>query len=127
MDLLNFVKKVIRLREQHPIFRRRDFFKGVVVDEQGRKDVTWLKPDGQEMTPEEWEKDFARALGMRLYGEGLPETDERGYPLHDDSYLVLFNAHHDLIEFKLPAASGPWTVEIDTTQETGEPPPGAPA
>ncbi len=122
-QLLNFVKKVIRMRKEHPIFRRRDFFKGAVVDEEGRKDVTWLKPDGQEMTIEEWEKDFARSLGMWLYGEALPETDERGYPLRDASYLVLFNAHHDEIDFHLPApaAGGVWRTEIDTSFETGEP------
>jgi glycogen operon protein len=76
--LLNFTKKLIRLRKSHPIFRRRDFFHGVAVGEHGRKDVVWLKPDGHEMTVEEWEKEFARCLGMWLYGEELPETDERG-------------------------------------------------
>jgi glycogen operon protein len=49
--LLNFTKKLIRLRRAHPIFRRRDFFKGVPVGDAGRKDVAWLKPDGHEMTP----------------------------------------------------------------------------
>jgi glycogen operon protein len=76
------------------------------------------------MTIEEWEKDFARSLGMRLYGEGLPETDERGYPLRDESYLVLFNAHDDVIDFKLPGAAsggGAWRTEIDTSFESGEP------
>ncbi|HEX3061421.1 MAG TPA: glycogen debranching protein GlgX, partial [Usitatibacter sp.] len=72
-SLLNFTKKMIRLRKAHPIFRRRDFFHGVLVGDSGRKDVAWLKPDGHEMTVEEWEKDFARCLGMWLNGEGLPE------------------------------------------------------
>jgi glycogen operon protein len=75
------------------------------------------------MTTEEWEKDYARSLGMWLNGEVLPETDERGQRLQDASFLVLFNAHHDLIEFKLPQASGAWTVEIDTFTESGEAPP----
>ncbi|MGZ5062910.1 MAG: glycogen debranching protein GlgX, partial [Usitatibacter sp.] len=122
--LLNFVKKVIRLKKEHPIFRRRDFFHGVEVGETGRKDVAWLKPDGHEMTPEEWEKDFARSLGMWLHGESLPETDERGRALRDSSYLVLFNAHHDMIEFKLPGEgdSIEWRTELDTSFESGEPP-----
>jgi glycogen operon protein len=122
-SLLNFVKRVVRLRREHPIFRRRDFFKGVVVDDKGRKDVTWLEPDGGEMTPEKWEKEFARCLGMSLYGESLPETDERGRPLHDASYLVLFNAHDEVIDFKLPdpAEGLAWRTEIDTSFESGEP------
>jgi glycogen operon protein len=119
--LLNFTKKVIRLRKEHPIFRRRNFFKGVPVGNVGRKDVAWLKPDGHEMTTEEWEKEFARCLGMWLNGEELPETDERGRPLHDASYLVLFNAHHDVIDFKLPHHDGTWATEVDTSFETGEP------
>jgi glycogen operon protein len=121
--LLNFVKRMIRLRKEHPIFRRRDFFHGIAVGDGGRKDVAWLKPDGQEMTAEEWEKDFARSLGMWLHGDSLPETDDRGRPLRDASYIVLFNAHHDVIDFKLPDA-GPgvsWHAEIDTSFESGEP------
>ena len=124
--LLNYTKKMIRLRKEHPILRRRDFFKGVPVGDQGRKDVAWLKPDGHEMTPEEWEKEFARCLGMWLNGEHVPETDERGRPLQDSSYLVLFNAHHDQIDFTLPAGFS-WRTEADTAFETGEPPPETPA
>ena len=99
------------------------------VGDGGRKDVAWLKPDGHEMTPEEWGKEFARALGMWLNGRELPETDARGKPMHDASFLVLFNAHHDLIDFKLPdpGAGGSWQVEVDTSLENGEPPPEAPA
>ncbi len=121
--LLNFTKKLIRLRREHPLFRRRHFFEGVEVDGTGRKDVTWLKPDGNEMTSEEWEKDFARCLGMWLNGDGLPETDERGRPLRDASFLVLFNAHHDRIDFALPqlAGGGRWCAEVDTFNPLGEP------
>jgi glycogen operon protein len=121
--LLNFTKKVIALRREHPLFRRRDFFHGIVVGDGTRKDVEWIKPDGQEMTTEEWEKDFARCLGMWLNGDELPETDDRGHTLHDDSFLVLFNAHHDRIDFVLPDA-GPGVAfwpEIDTSCDTGIP------
>ena len=121
--LLNFTKKLIRLRREHPVFRRREFFRGVPVGDQVRKDVAWLKPDGHEMTPEEWQKDFARCLGMWLNGDWLPETDERGHPLHDASFLVLFNAHHDVIDFKLPEIGGRWHPEIDTSYDTGIPDP----
>ena len=121
--LLNFAKKMIALRREHPLFRRRDFFHGVVVGDGTRKDVEWIKPDGQEMTTEEWEKDFARSLGMWLNGEQLPETDDRGHPLHDDSFLVLFNAHDDKIDFRLPEAEAgvAFWPEIDTSYDTGIP------
>jgi glycogen operon protein len=63
---------------------------------------------------------------MWLNGEELPETDTRGHPLHDASFLVLFNAHHDLIDFKLPdpGEGGGWKVEVDTHSDTGDAAPG---
>ena len=121
-ELLNFAKRMIRLRKDHPIFRRRDFFEGAIVEEE-RKDVAWLKPDGQEMTTEEWHKEFARCLGMAIYGGALPETDERGRQLRDASYVVLFNAHNDKIDFTLPVIEGrAWATEIDTAYPSGAPP-----
>jgi glycogen operon protein len=93
------------------------------VGEAGRKDIAWLKPDGHEMTPEEWEKDFARCLGMWLNGDELPETDDRGHTLHDDSFLVLFNAHDERIDFHLPDSGEgvAFWPEIDTSYDTGIP------
>jgi glycogen operon protein len=121
---LNFVKRMIRLRKEHPIFRRRDFFHGVIVGGAQRKDVAWLKPDGSEMTTEEWEKEFARSLGMWLNGDALPETDEHGHALTDSSFLVLFNAHDGVIDFRLPRLNEgeAWQGEIDTSAASGEPP-----
>jgi isoamylase len=122
--LLNFVKRIIRLRKEHPIFRRRHFFHGVTVGDKGRKDIAWLAPDGHEMTTEEWEKEYARSLGAWLHGEALPETDERGRPLTDSSFLILFNAHDGVIDFKLPGENegSSWRTEIDTSSEDGTPP-----
>jgi glycogen operon protein len=74
------------------------------------------------MTEAEWSKEFARCLGAWLYGEALPETDARGRPLHDSSYLVLFNAHHEEIPFKLPESVATWHIEVDTSHESGMPP-----
>ncbi|HXZ49959.1 MAG TPA: glycogen debranching protein GlgX [Usitatibacter sp.] len=125
--LLNFAKRVIALRRAHPVLRQRGYFRGEAPEGgTGRKDVAWLMSDGTEMTPEEWEKDFARCLGMWLNGEAIAETDGRGRALHDASFLVLFNAHHDVIEFRLPdpGAQGGWRGEIDTSTETGEVPAG---
>ena len=125
--LLNFTKKLIRLRRSHPIFRRRDFFHGVAVGDGGRKDVAWLKPDGAEMLDEDWNDESRRSLGMWLHGEQIPETDERGQALSDASFLGLFNAAHEAVDFKLPDAGAnvQWVVEFDTAHENGEPPPSA--
>ena len=75
------------------------------------------------MTAEEWDKDFARCLGVFLSGDALQETDRRGRPVHDASFLLLFNAHHDTIAFRLPAIGhdAEWVPRIDTAFDTGKP------
>ena len=124
---MEFVTRMIALRRDHPIFRRRAFFQGEPVGGAADKDIVWLKPDGAEMTAEEWDKEFARCLGVFLSGESLQETDRRGRPIHDASFLLLFNAHHDTIGFRLPefGHNVEWFTQIDTAFETGRPQLGA--
>jgi glycogen operon protein len=100
--LLEFARRLIRLRRAHPVFRRRHFFQGRPIRGTGVKDVMWLKPDGSEMTDAEWQHEFARCLGVILAGEGMTETGERGQPVTDGNFLMLFNAHHEDIAFLLP-------------------------
>ena len=118
--LLAFTRQVIALRRAHPVFRRRDFYKGRAVRGLGVKDIVWLRPDGGEMTDDEWNQHFARCLGVYLAGEALNETDARGRPLRDRNFLLLFNAHHELIPFKLPDYAGErWYALLDTGVEDG--------
>ncbi len=119
--LLEFVQRVAHLRHQHPVFHRRRFFQGRPLRGGEVKDIAWLKPDGTEMTEQEWEQAFARSLGMYLAGEGLTETDERGRRVVDSDFLVLFNAHHEEVPFTLPqfAADSRWLVVLDTSFEEG--------
>jgi glycogen operon protein len=121
--LYEFATRMIAVRREHPIFRRRNFFTGEIADGSATKDIVWLKPDGVEMTPEEWAKDFARCLGVYLAGDALAETDSAARPLRDASFLMLFNAHHDAIAFRLPAIGGiaEWDVQFDTALENGAP------
>jgi isoamylase len=123
--LLAFTQKLAALRREHPTFRRRDFFAGREVGE-GLKDLIWLRPDGLEMTEAEWATDFARCLGTYLPGIALAGDDARGHPLADDDFLLLFNAHHEDMDFLIPdIGAEPWQVVIDTSAEGGTP--GAPA
>jgi len=116
--LLAFARRMVRLRREHPAFRRRHFFQGRALHGSADSDIAWLKPDGTEMTTEEWNHDFARGLGVYLAGDALDEVDARGQPVRDDSFLVLFNAHHDVVEFRLPdyAAAG-WRTVVDTSRD----------
>jgi hypothetical protein len=64
--LLAFTRRLLRLRQEHPEFRRRQFFQGRPLCAADMKDVSWLRPDGGEMTPEEWQQSTLRAVGFRL-------------------------------------------------------------
>jgi isoamylase len=123
-ELVALLQKVIALRAAHPVFRRRHFFQGRAIKGAGVKDILWLRPDGREMTDEEWNQEHARTLGMFLSGSAVDEVDERGQSVTDDNFLLLSNAHHEEIAFSLPiAASGMrWVALIDTSfQSTRSP------
>jgi len=125
-ELLEFVRLVIRLRKEHPILHRRKFLQGRPIRGSNIKDIVWLSPEGREMTDEEWDQSFARCLGMFLAGAGLNEVDERGHPIVDDNLLLLFNAHYERIDFKIPdfLGSHPFTVAVDTARQSGNFSPG---
>ena len=123
--LLDFVRRLVHLRRKHPAFRRRHFFQGRPLHGGEAKDIIWLKPDGAEMTPDEWNQDFARCLGVFLAGDALGETDARGHPVTDANFVVLFNAHHDAVPFRLPEyRAGNWLALLDTAREDGLVPDG---
>ncbi|MBI3975022.1 MAG: glycogen debranching protein GlgX [Armatimonadetes bacterium] len=104
---LEFVRRLIAFRREHASFHRRHFLIGEAVPD-GRRDVVWLHPDGREMTQEDWE-DPRRVLGMLLDGRLLRDTDARGNPLYDDTFLVLIAAGGEA-RFALPAPprAGGW-------------------
>jgi isoamylase len=116
LHLLSFVQRLIALRTSHPVFHRRNFFQGRSIKGAGVKDILWLRPDGREMTDEEWGKESARSLGVFLAGEALDERDERAQPIKDQNFLLLMNAHHEEVRFQLPTVSSgmSWVVLVDT-------------
>jgi isoamylase len=115
--LMALVQKIIALRRDHPVFRRRNFFQGRAIKGAGIKDILWLRPDGREMTDQEWNQEYARTLGVFLSGSAVDEMDERGQPVTDENFLLLMNAHHEEVQFSLPTvASGMlWVALIDTS------------
>jgi isoamylase len=118
--LLGFVRRLIALRRDHPSFRRRDFFQGRPLHGAGVKDLQWIKPDGQEMTEDEWGSAHARSLGTYLAGTGLSDVGRLGRPLNDDDFLILFNADDGDLEFTVPAIPGDaWKPVLDTFIDDG--------
>ncbi len=115
-DLLGFAQKVIGLRKAHAVLRRRKFFQGRSIRGAGVQDIVWYEPRGKEMTDKAWADHFSRCLGVLLNGTVLEETDEKGQPVVDDTLFLMFNAHHDLILFRLPPKPtiGRWECLLDT-------------
>lgn len=115
--LLEFTRRMIELRREHPVLRRRKFFQGRPIRGSEVKDIVWLRSDGLEMSDEEWESSWLRCIGMLLGGEAVGEVDEQsGDPVVDDSFLILLNAYHDPIPFTMPAfpQDARWEVVVDT-------------
>jgi glycogen operon protein len=106
-SLVAFTRQIIHLRKSHPALRRRTYPQP--------SDVCWLTPQAGEMTEADWKLPFARCLGMLLLGDRLAERDAHGTTIEDDDLLILVNAHHELIEFRLPEAG--WRVLLDTSLE----------
>lgn len=121
-QMLEFTRFVIELVHQHPVLRRRHFFQGQKIHGVNLKDLYWLRPDGKEMTEENWRDSSIRFIGLRLAGEAISEVDERGNRIVDDTLLILLNAHHESLPFVLPAYQPTmrWELILDTREPNGK-------
>jgi len=114
--LIDFTRKLIKLRNHHAVLQRPRFLVGDYIWDSTAKDLAWLRPDGEEMSPEDWQKPWISSLAFMLGGDALHAVDERGERLLDDGLLVLLNAYEDQVTFKLPGEGpgGKWLVQLDT-------------
>jgi glycogen operon protein len=121
-QLLDFTRRLTALRRGEPVFRREHFLAGE-QSTPGLPDVWWFRLDGRRMTRRDWEDHGHRSLGVFLNGEATGARDRHGRPVEGDSFLVLFNAHHEDVVFKLPAArfGARWSVELTTAAPWIEP------
>jgi glycogen operon protein len=118
-SLLAFTRRVIDIQAAHPVFRRRRWFKGRPVRGAGVTDIAWFRPDGGEMGDADWQQDYVKSFAVFLNGDGLRDVDEDGHAIRDDSFLLLFNAHHDCVPFRMPAAlhGAVWRKVLDTSSD----------
>ena len=120
-NLVEFTAALVRLRREHPVFRRSRFFDGRPVKRgavgEPWPDVEWLRPSGELMEPEDWEAGFGRAIGMFLNGQGIRERGVRGERVVDCSFLVWFSADGSELEVVVPEAMAgiTWDVVVDTS------------
>ncbi|OFP35977.1 glycogen debranching protein GlgX [Corynebacterium sp. HMSC071B10] len=129
-ELHDFTKRLIAIRQAHPVFRRRRFLSGGALGEDVLdREIAWLVPDGQLMEQKDWDFAFGKALMVYLNGDAITEPDARGRQVTDDSFVLMFNAHYEDIEFRIPPQKfgAKWEVLIDTTEPLGYPVGFAPA
>jgi len=115
-SLLEFTRSIIRVRLDHPVFMRRGWFLGRAIHGSGVDDIGWFTPNGIEMAEENWGEGFAKSMAVFLNGRAIPYPDTRGERIVDDSFLLLFNAHHESLPFTLPAPEWgkQWIGVLDT-------------
>jgi isoamylase len=122
---LEFTRYMIGLRRKHPNLRRRKFFQdrridpdspGRLVNGNAEQDIQWFRTDGKEMTHEEWRVGWVRCLGLLLNGRTIDDVDPLGEAVRDDTFLILFNPHHEPMRFRLPLArqNAAWQLLVDT-------------
>ncbi|MEW1610964.1 MULTISPECIES: glycogen debranching protein GlgX [unclassified Streptomyces] len=124
-ELTELTARVLRLRQAHPVLRRRAFFSGRAQAPDGLRDLAWFTRDGREMTEGDWYAPTA-SLGLYLSGRDIPGRDARGEPVTDDSFLAVLHAGAEPVAFELPGA--PWAagyeLVLDTSREDQADAPG---
>jgi isoamylase len=117
-QLLAFTRKCFNLRHTHAVLRRRHFFRGEPTIKGGRKDLSWIRPDGQEMTNGDGQTAENHSLGMLIYGDATDETDDRGRPIKGETLLLLLNGSASEATFTMPTVEGNgiWAEMVDTAR-----------
>jgi isoamylase len=121
--LLAFGRRLIALRREHPVFRRTRFLAGQEVEGSGLPDVWWFRADGRRMTRRDWNSSETHTLGVFLNGDQLTEVTDDGRGVIDDSFLLLFNAHYEDLEMRVPnqGFGRDWALELSTAEPELEP------
>jgi isoamylase len=118
--LLGFTRRLIRIRLSQPVLQRLTFFRGDHLWDSSLKDLAWFRPDGTEMTAQDWGKPFARSVAFLLGGDTIDTPDEHGQRIVGDTLLVLLNADHQPLTCYLPEIEWgrAWEILVDTAGAT---------
>ncbi|MEX1297281.1 MAG: glycogen debranching protein GlgX [Candidatus Limnocylindrales bacterium] len=115
-DMLDFTRRLLALRREHRVFRRRNWFQvGIPKDgPDGTRDIEWCRPDGSRMADEDWHIDGAAAIAVYLSGDHL--VDRHGQPIAGDSFYLALNATDADMTFRLPDGwlGAAWSVVFHT-------------
>ncbi len=120
--LLDFTRRLVHFRRAHPAFRRPHFLTGRSSNGRGVPDSWWFRPDGRKLTRRDWADAELRTIGLFLNGEEIQAQTREGAPVTDESFVLLFNAHHDPVTFRLPPRrfGQRWQLELSTAEPDAE-------
>jgi glycogen operon protein len=111
-DFQDFVARLIRFRKDNPILRQKRFLHSEMRDD-GKQDLFWWRPDGEEMTDEDWSDPDQRVVIV----EKRTAADSPDYAALDDAILAIFN-RGEQVEVVVPPTTGGrhWVAHIDTAR-----------
>lgn len=118
-EFLDFVRRLINLRQEHPVLRRSRFMHGLQISKTtGLRDVEWISPGGGAMSDYHWQEPKARCFGLLLAGDAGEYLTPDGYLETDDTMLLILNAGPTAVPFRMPAVRGTsqWRCLLDTAQ-----------
>ncbi|SKB06943.1 glycogen debranching protein GlgX [Aeromicrobium choanae] len=111
-ELLDLVRRLVRLRRDQPVLRQRTFMHGRERAD-GHRDVAWHRADGAAPTAEDWHDPEWRSVGLLLRGAA---GDPVGEALDDAVFLVL-NVGDDVeVVLPEPGQDRAWRLEVDTAR-----------
>jgi glycogen operon protein len=118
-DFLNYTCQIIHFYRAHPVFARRRWFKGQPIKDIGIEDIAWYLATGEEMNDEDWNNGFAKSLGVYLNGKTMRSIGPTGEMILDDNFFIIFNAHHEPLEYRLPVEKygKNWFLILDTARD----------
>ncbi len=123
-ELLEFTRYLIAMRKRHPVFRQRDWLRERGASAAKLPDIEWFKPDGREMSEEDWRIGFAKSLAVLIDGRAPADSGGKAKraAAADDCFFIMFNAHYEQLAFRLPAPD--WGREWVRILDTGQALPG---
>jgi isoamylase len=111
-ELREYVKRLLTLRREHPVLRRKRYLTGAAAAE-----LRWYNCAGEPVSDGQWSDPTMHAIAVYLDGTDAPDEADDGTPLLDDDFLILVNAYWEDVEFKLPEVreyEQTWSVELDS-------------
>lgn len=118
-SLLTFAQKLIHLRRKHPVFHRRQWFRGQPVDDDKIEDIAWFKIDGTRMQDGDYHGDYVKSFSVFMSGRGMHSRTSVGVRVTDDDFYIIFNASSGDLDYKLPSEkyAKDWTKILDTSED----------